>query len=132
MGYERYSSKAALEKLNHLYSLVRLYGNFFQPVMKLKHNTRHGAKVHKVYDTARTPYQRLLESGILSPEQRHALARLYHSLDPVRLHARMDQALEQLWALAEYPDHTNPKGYILSRSEEVSVTSIVRQPITLR
>jgi hypothetical protein len=124
VGYDRYSSKAALEKLNHLYSLVRLYGNFFQPVMKLKHKTRHGAKVHKVYDTARTPYQRLLGSGILSPEQRDALARLYHSLDPVRLHAQMDQALEQLWALAEYTDHTNPKG--------VSVTPIVRQPITLR
>jgi len=121
VGYERYNSKAALEKLNHLYSLVRLYGNFLQPVMKLKHKTRHGAKVHKVYDTAKTPYRRLLGSGILPPERRDALARLYHSLDPVLLHAQMDQAREQLWALAEYPGR-----------REAPVTPIMRQSIPLR
>jgi len=34
--------------------------------MKLVSKTRHGAKVHKVYDTAQTPYQRLLEAGVLT------------------------------------------------------------------
>ena len=105
VGYDRYTSRTALEQLNRLYGLVRLYANFFQPVMKLKHKSRHGAKVHKVYDTARTPYQRLLQSGIFPPEQKDALASLYQSIDPVRLRARMNRALEQLWALAEYPDH---------------------------
>jgi len=56
IGYDRYSSKAALEALNRIYYLTRLYVNFFQPVMKVVSKTRHGAKVHKVYDTARTPY----------------------------------------------------------------------------
>ena len=65
-GYDRYSSRAALETLNRVYDLLRLYINFFQPVMKLVSKTRHGAKVHKVYDTARTPYQRLLEAGVLT------------------------------------------------------------------
>jgi len=58
IGYDRYSSHAALETLNRLYNLLRLYVNFFQPVMKLVSKTRHGARVHKSYDTARTPYQR--------------------------------------------------------------------------
>ena len=53
VGYDRYSSRAALEALNRVYDLTRLYVNFFQPVMKLVSKTRHGAKVHKVYDTAR-------------------------------------------------------------------------------
>ena len=35
--------------------------NFFQPVMRLVSKTRHGAKVHEVYDTART-----LEGEVLS------------------------------------------------------------------
>ena len=48
IGYDRYNSRAALEALNHVYDLVRLYVNFFQPVMKLVDKTRHGAKVHKV------------------------------------------------------------------------------------
>ena len=104
VGYDRYTSRTALEQLNHLYDLVRLYANFFQPVMKLKHKTRHGAKVHKVYDTAKTPYQRLLESGILPPQEKDALASLYQSIDPVRLRAQMNQALEQLWTLAQHPD----------------------------
>ena len=55
IGYDHYSSHAALETLNHLYDLLRLYVNFFQPVMKLESKTRHGAKVHKIYDKAQTP-----------------------------------------------------------------------------
>jgi len=90
VGYDRYRSKAVLEQLNHLYRLVRLYVNFFQPTMKLKHKTRHGAKIHKVYDTARTPYQRLLESGILGSHQEQTLARLYYSLDSVQLLTRIN------------------------------------------
>ena len=49
IGYDRYNSRAALEALNGVYNLLRLYVNFFQPVMKLVTKTRHGAKVHKVY-----------------------------------------------------------------------------------
>ena len=46
-GYDRYSSKEALDQLNGVYRLIRSYVNFFQPVMQLQHKTRHGAKVHK-------------------------------------------------------------------------------------
>ena len=101
VGYDRYSSKAALTQLNHLYELVRLYGNFFQPVMQLQYKTRQGAKVRKVYDRARTPYQRVLESGVLSLPQQEALARQYQGLNPVVLLARIKQSLEGLWALAD-------------------------------
>ena len=60
IGYDRYTSRPALDQLNRIYGLVRLYVNFFQPVMQLKHKTRNGAKVHRQYDTAKTPYQRVL------------------------------------------------------------------------
>ncbi len=45
VGYDRYDSKAALEALNRVYNLTRLYVNFFQPDMKLVHKSRNGAKV---------------------------------------------------------------------------------------
>lgn len=62
---------------------LRRHINFFQPVMKLVAKTRHGAKVHKVYDTARTPYQRLLRSpGCSQRAKQHQLAATYHSLNP--------------------------------------------------
>ena len=60
IGYDRFSSKAAFKALEDVYTLLRLYINFFQPVLKLVSKSRHGAKVHKVYDTAQTPYHRLL------------------------------------------------------------------------
>jgi hypothetical protein len=65
IGYQRYDSKEALEMLNRIYSLLRLYTNFFQPSMKLTGNQRDGAKVYKAYDEAQTPCYRLLKSGIL-------------------------------------------------------------------
>ena len=100
VGYERYSSKEALVQLNRVYQLVRCYSNFFQPVMQLQHKSRHGAKVHKVYDTAKTPYRRLLASGVLGEEQQKALATQYERLNPVRLLSQINKALEQLWTMA--------------------------------
>ena len=104
VGYDRDTTKDAPEQLNRLYHHLRLYVNFFQPVVKLQRKTRHGAKVHKVYDSARTPYRRLLESGVLTTQQRYALRERYHSLNPVRLLSRINQTLDQLWTLALYPD----------------------------
>jgi hypothetical protein len=77
VGYDRYSSRAALETMNRAYNSLRLYTNFFQPTMKLLSKTRHGARVHKVYDTARTPYQRLLDCDELTQAKRAELAAVY-------------------------------------------------------
>ena len=103
VGYDRYSSKEALDQLQRVYRLVRLYTNFFQPLMKLSHppEADHGAKVHKIYDTARTPYRRLLERNVLNLKQKDALQRQYKTINPVRLKARIDQALQVLWNLAD-------------------------------
>jgi len=118
IGYDRYNSRAALEALNRTYDLLRLYVNFFQPVMKLVAKTRHGAKVHKVYDTARTPYQRLLESGVLTEAKQQELAAMYHGLNPVLLLKQINENLEHLWNLAEHPAHQQRQ----AKTYEVSVT----------
>jgi len=103
IGYDRYNSRAALEVLNRIYELTRLYINFFQPVMKLVSKSRHGAKVYKVYDTAQTPYQRLLRSGVLTEAKRQELATTYYGLHPVLLLKQINENLEKLWATAHYP-----------------------------
>ena len=118
IGYDRYNSRAALEALNRVYDLLRLYVNFFQPVMKLETKTRHGAKVHKVYDTAQTPYQRLLKSRVLSEAKRQEQAATYYGLNPVLLLRQINENLEHLWATAEYPTHQQRK----VKTYEVSVT----------
>jgi len=106
------------EALNGTYDLLRLYVNFFQPVMKLVSKTRHGAKVHKVYDTARTPYQRLLESGVLTEAKQQELAATYHGLNPVLLLKQINENLEHLWNLAEHPAHQQRQ----AKTRKVSVT----------
>ena len=103
VGYDRYSSHAAMECLELVYSNLRQYVNFFQPTMKLISKTRHGARVHKVYDTAKTPYQRLLESGTLTPDQDARLAATYRGLNPALLLRQLNDNLEKLWKLAERP-----------------------------
>ena len=103
VGYDRYCSRAALETLNRIYAILRRYVNFFQPSMKLVHKTRHGAKVHKVYDQAQTPYQRLLRSGVLTEAKQHELAAVYHGINPVLLLRQLNENLEALWKLADRP-----------------------------
>jgi len=102
VGYERYASKASFECLERVYDLVRLYINFFQPTMKLVAKTRNGARVHKVYDTAQTPYQRLINSGVLSEAKKAELAATYNGLNPIQLLKQINGNLEQLWRLAEH------------------------------
>jgi hypothetical protein len=80
-----------------------LYINFFQPTMKLVSKTRNGARVHKVYDTARTPYQRLVHSGVLTEAKQAELAATYRGLNPVLLLHQINGSLDKLWRLAQRP-----------------------------
>ena len=97
-----------MEQINRAYQLVRSYVNFFQPVMHLQRKTRHGAKVHKVYDTSRTPYRRLLESGVLTPEQGKVMAMHYLKLNPARLLEQIYRAIEKLWTMATTTSNHEP------------------------
>lgn len=102
VGYDRYSSHAALDLLNELYGHLRLYVNFFQPVLKLVSKERKGAKVRKTYDVAQTPYERLCAAKVLDRAAEAALEKLYQSLNPAKLRRDIDQTLEKLWRLAEH------------------------------
>jgi hypothetical protein len=101
IGYDRFSSKAALKSLDDIYILLRLYINFFQPVMKLVDKTRHGARVYKVFDKAKTPYQRLLASGTLTDGKTLELSSIYQALNPAKLLKQIRRETEHLWTLAE-------------------------------
>lgn len=115
VGYDRYATKAAYQQLSCLYRLVRLYVNFFQPISKLIDKRREGAKVHKQYDRAQTPYQRLQATEALSPSQREGLAALYDYLNPVQLRQEIEQALQALWKLAEPDPRTEAEAAALAK-----------------
>lgn len=86
VGYFRYDREEELQVLKELYRHLRLYINFFQPVMKQVSKTRIGSKVIKRYDTPKTPYQRVLNADNVSDAIKKQLRRQYKELNPAGLH----------------------------------------------
>jgi hypothetical protein len=99
VGYSRYEGDVARVELNALYQDLRLYINFFQPMMKLKEKTRVDGKVKKVYDTAQTPYQRVLASSMVSDDSKRSLRALYPTLNPAKLLETIRTTLDHLWQI---------------------------------
>jgi len=65
--------------------------------------------VHKVYDQARTPYQRLHDGGVPRLQSgRQELVALYQRLNPVALKKQLEDNQERLYALRERPCPTAP------------------------
>jgi hypothetical protein len=100
VGYHRYDTAQQLRLLNQLYSRLRLYTNYFQPVMKLKEKIRVGSKVKKRYDQPRTPYQRVLESPLVEKERKKELNQEYAKLNPAELRRQISSLQIKLRKLA--------------------------------
>ncbi|MGH3446244.1 MAG: DDE-type integrase/transposase/recombinase [Nocardioidaceae bacterium] len=99
VGYHRYDTAEELQLLNQLYDLQRLQTNFFSPSQKLISKTRHGAKVTKRYDTAQTPYQRVLADPKVTKKAKTALTRQYKKLNPAQLRRDVLDLQDQLLQL---------------------------------
>jgi hypothetical protein len=91
---------------NRLYEQMWVYYNLFQPVMHLKAKTVTDNKVHRSWDTAKTPFERLLATGVLSQEQQHRLQALYEQTNPLHLRHMIYEGLAQLWEQAAVADGT--------------------------
>jgi hypothetical protein len=99
VGYARYDTGAELGVLRELYGSLRLWVNFFQPVMKLTEKTREGAKVKKRYDRAQTPYQRVLASPHVSAAAKRRLTKQYETLNPAELRRQIGRSQDELLRL---------------------------------
>ena len=115
--------------MNDLYQGdLRLYKNFFQPVMKLVSKERIGGKLKRKYDTPKTPYQRLLDSGQISEEARKKLEEAYLSLNPAQLKRSIDAKLDELYHRYQQKrgsDQINP----MKKIKPHTVTSfMIQQP----
>jgi hypothetical protein len=100
VGYDRFEGRAAWEALSELYSVLRLYVNFFQPSLKLLSKTRCGGRVTKKYDTAKTPHQRAITMENIDPRIKDALNEQYEHLDPVGLLKKLETLQKNLFNYA--------------------------------
>jgi hypothetical protein len=95
VGYARFEQDA-LPALNAVYTLAEEYVNFLQPVLKLVEKTRDGPRVRRRYDTAQTPYRRLLSLGNLPAATREYLEIRYEAIRPIHLKTALEQTQTQL------------------------------------
>lgn len=104
VGRERLDTVAQTLALNALYEEMWVYYNLFQPVMRLaeKHTTRDEQghlHVHRRFDRAQTPFQRVCATGVLTPSKVEELTRLHDSINPRRLRLSIYEQLERLFKL---------------------------------
>lgn len=100
VAYYRYATRAQLEMLNAIYRLLRLYANFFLPVMKLQHKTRSGSRVSRHYDTPQTPYRRLLAHPLVAQDVKDSLTAQYNTLNVLALKRELNRLQQALFRSA--------------------------------
>jgi len=97
-GYLRFDTKEEQDIMNDLYrNELRLFKNFFQPVMKLERKVRLKGKIHRKYDEPKTPYRRILESDQVNDTTKARLTEVYESFNPALLKRQIDGKVKKLY-----------------------------------
>jgi len=99
VGYDRLETPEELSLLGSIYADLRLYINFFQPVLKLVAKKRVDGKTIHTYDQANTPFRRVLELESLPVEIKARLTDQYLHLNPVALRTSIDTKVALLWKI---------------------------------
>ena len=60
---------------------------------KVVFKDRQGGKVIKRYDTAKTPFQRLIEKSMLNNDVKTVLLKQYQTLNPLAIHRKLEDLL---------------------------------------
>ena len=100
VGYDRWETDQEFTILESIHGDLRLYINFFQPSFKLIAKERIGNRTIKRYDTAKTPFQRVLERKDVSLEAKAWLMNLYLQLNPAEFRRSIDQKIAKLWKIS--------------------------------
>ena len=99
VGYDRYDTPEQLKLFNRLYrGPWRLYFNFFLRTRKVtsrSYNKQTGKTTH-TYDTAKTPYQRVLNHPNIAETTKAKLREQYATLDPMKLLTEIEELQRQI------------------------------------
>jgi hypothetical protein len=109
LGQARLEGNHQASKVNELYELMWVYYNLFQPVLHLTEKVVVDGKFTRKWDQAKTPYQRLLATGVLSEEQSVRLNTLYELTNPRKLRREIYERLSEVWDWPGLAQHPNPQ-----------------------
>jgi len=96
VGYYRFDTQEEYEALQEVYSHICPLLNFYYPSVRLIEKTRIGARVKKVYDDPKPPYQRLIESKDIDEEVKEKLRERAKSIHIVKQKRLVDKAVAKL------------------------------------
>ncbi|TFB94916.1 transposase [Cryobacterium sp. HLT2-28] len=115
----RYDTSLEQQLLNDLYALVRVRLNMFTATTKAIswRSNKHGKKT-RVYDKPRTPYQRVLDSGVLTPERTNELDQLFADTNPAKLTRQITAIQTRLISLARDKTNTLTTGVSRAKLDE--------------
>lgn len=103
LGYQRFDTEEIFSLMLKLYrEPLRLYINFFQPSVKCILKKRIGSKIKKVYDTAKTPYERVLAHPKILLKTKETLACIFEKLDPFKIRKEIDELVRKIQKLARW------------------------------
>lgn len=100
VGYARYEGEEDQKLLSDIYRSRNLLDNFFIPSQRLISKERVGSKIIKKFDTPRTPYQRVLESSVISRKEKAKLTKFYNWLNPANIRRKLNQKTMRLFRRA--------------------------------
>lgn len=106
VGYERYETQQDIDWLNAVYACLDSYANLFLPMRKIISKSRVNGKVRKRYDVARTPLQRLMDSGVLHDTTIAHIQADKASADPLRLHEYLEKLIQDGPTLYSHVDNS--------------------------
>lgn len=97
IGHVRYDTNEEIKIINSLYrNELRLYKNFFQPVMRLESKERNKGHISRRYQEAKTPYKWLMDSPETPNYVKQKLEKIYAELNPAELKRMIDLKLKKL------------------------------------
>jgi hypothetical protein len=103
LGYQRFDTDEVFELMLKLYrGPLRLYINFFQSSEKCIKKKRIGSKIKKIYDTAKTPYERVLLHPKISSITKEKLTLLFDELDPFALRQEIDELVWKIQKVSRW------------------------------
>ena len=112
-GTRRLDTASQVWCANRIYDKLWVYYNLFQPILRLVEKTvipvdGGGFTTTLRHDVAKTPFDRLCATGVLTPEKRESLERLRDQTNPRQLRQEIYDLLERTLALPCAADEEEP------------------------
>ncbi|UVI36429.1 DDE-type integrase/transposase/recombinase [Brevibacterium spongiae] len=100
--YWRYDTSEELELLGRLWPVVSMLLNFFTPTKKpVGYSTTADGRRRRVYDKPATPWNRVLDSGLLTTQQTETIQARIIGVNPADLTRQINQIQMSLIELAQ-------------------------------